>query len=192
MVGGQERGAYEVDDLAELVEPPLLAACQELFDKGILTYTSSANRAHYLENGNIHPAVIGINYDALSPENKKVVEELKLAIHEANLRNNYRTVGLEVPLTSESTIGSVQDSSLELTHRFLPQEFPVPVAHTLEWYARNIVGYTEITPEVLEQCEGYVRNDPELVYNEKEKIFARAAEVKRWEDSVRRNSKKQE
>lgn len=188
----QEGEVFEAKDLARYVEPALLPACQELFDRGIITFTSSANRKHFLENGTIIPAEIVIDYDALSPENRKVVEDLKLEIIEANERNRHRSVGLKIPLSPESTIQSTQEAALEITHRFLPQAFPVPEAHTVEWYARNYVGYTEVTPEILQRCEESIRSDDQFIYNEKEKIFAYAAEVKRWEESVKRNERKEE
>jgi len=60
------------DDLARLVEAPLLEACQIFFDKGVETSMSSANRKD-VEIGYVH---LIIRFDSLSSRNKKIASDL--------------------------------------------------------------------------------------------------------------------
>jgi hypothetical protein len=58
-------------DIEKIVEGPCLEACLDLYDKNIRTIDSGANKNDIGRNG-----FIGINYDSLDDENKKVVAKL--------------------------------------------------------------------------------------------------------------------
>jgi hypothetical protein len=57
-------------DLAKIVEEPCLAVCENLYDKNILTYWSSANK--YAPNR----AYVLIRYESLDDINKKIANDL--------------------------------------------------------------------------------------------------------------------
>ena len=60
------------EDLKEVVEPPLLTACEILYDKNIETKSSSANKDN-VEQGF---AYIYIDYDTLSPANQEIGKQI--------------------------------------------------------------------------------------------------------------------
>ena len=57
-------------DLAKIVEEPCLAVCEDLYDKNILTYWSSANK-HAPDR-----AYVLIRYESLDDNNKKIADNL--------------------------------------------------------------------------------------------------------------------
>ncbi len=68
-------------DLAKIVEEPCLAVCEELYDKNILTYWSSANKEAPNE------AYVMICYESLDDNNKAIADRL---IAEGKLRKDNR------------------------------------------------------------------------------------------------------
>lgn len=61
------------EDLARVVESPLLPAAQALYDLNIETTSSSANYQDV--EGRERAARLIINFDSLSPENQQIAEE---------------------------------------------------------------------------------------------------------------------
>ena len=57
-------------DLAKIVEEPCLAVCEDLYDKNILTYWSSANK------NSPDRAYVLIRYESLDDNNKKIADDL--------------------------------------------------------------------------------------------------------------------
>ena len=123
-------GAFSVGAIARdrsalklFIEEPCLAACEYLYDCNIRTIDSSANR----KNVNGH-ASIGIDYDSLSDENKKVyhslVQEGILANEELEY-NEYHTrateFSIEIPVYENSTVEEVSDKFLKIAKRFQKQ-----------------------------------------------------------------------
>ena len=64
------------ETLKLIVDPPCLEACEYLFDCNILTTSSSANNSNYSEIEHGYKGWVGINYDSLSDENKKIYQML--------------------------------------------------------------------------------------------------------------------
>jgi hypothetical protein len=58
------------EDLAKIVEEPCLAICEDLYDKNILTYWSSANK-----DAPNHAFVL-IRYESLDERNKAIADKL--------------------------------------------------------------------------------------------------------------------
>ena len=116
---------YSIDDLKELVEYPLLPACEELYDKGIVTLASSANGKDigYQIWRNPRQSIPGegayivIDYEGLSKTNK----EIGMGLGEIFFTDNRCCLKITFPLTEESTVLEVQTMSLDVVHLFVPQ-----------------------------------------------------------------------
>ncbi|MEI6237241.1 MAG: hypothetical protein WCP03_01400 [Candidatus Saccharibacteria bacterium] len=64
------------EDLKNYVELPLLGICEELYDKGIVTVASSANKQD-IDSGYCS---LLINFESLSKENKDIVQSIATCI----------------------------------------------------------------------------------------------------------------
>src|SRR3989344_7459093 len=84
------------DQLRELVEFPLLRACEELYDKNIRTLSTSANEQD-IKYQNAH---IIIDFGSLSEENKEIGKQLG-EIHRAD---NLDQLVIKIPVEETSTI----------------------------------------------------------------------------------------
>ncbi|MEN9647864.1 MAG: hypothetical protein RLY57_668 [Candidatus Parcubacteria bacterium] len=116
-----QEGSVDVgsrESLAQVVEAPLLGACQMLYDKGIETLMSSAN-SNDIRGGN---AYIDINYTRLSDENKKIAEELggrMFKMHGPEPR--IVCVKITFPVDTTTTVGDIRKVSIETCSRFVQQ-----------------------------------------------------------------------
>lgn len=111
------------EDLAGLIEGPLLSACQELYDKNIRTTSTTANK------NNVETGFVGldIEFDTLSDRNKEIGQTLG----EVNFFDGMNILHIEIPITAESTFGEIEAASLEIAHKFEKQQYSV-VTYTLE------------------------------------------------------------
>jgi len=103
------------EDLAMLVEAPLLDACQELYDLNIQTSMSGANAGDVLQ-GHVH---LMIDFDSLSEENKAVAREFGGPRMVAGVSN---CVTLTFPVGPETTVGDVRRMAHEAVLKFHKQE----------------------------------------------------------------------
>lgn len=104
------------ENLKKVVESPLLKSCDLLFDKGIQTIFSSANKKD-IEIGKGH---IAIDFESLSEDNKKIALEIgKLGtIHGSTPRQG---IYLEIPINDQSTLGEINEYTLNLVSQFEDQ-----------------------------------------------------------------------
>ena len=111
--GGIE--AISKEDLRQIVEPPLVAACEVLFDKGIKTVFSSANKKDVGGTGHI-----AIDFDSLSTANQGVAMRIGVEgiIHGAVPKKG---IYLEFPITQYSTVGEIREATLALANKFESQ-----------------------------------------------------------------------
>ncbi|MCI9177126.1 MAG: hypothetical protein HFJ28_00695 [Clostridia bacterium] len=112
------------EDLRKIIEEPCLLACLALYDKNIQTVNSSANKR---EIGG--QAYIGINYDSLDENNKKILDKLILdgVIEPLNLSDNPnkrggRDVMIKVPIFENDTVGKVSDRFMQIVSNFQQQD----------------------------------------------------------------------
>ena len=111
---GRNDGVTYRDGLANVVEEPIRAAALELFDKNIVTYTSSANVIDVGRN-----AKIGIIYSKLSPENKVVAEQLVNEGHAEIIEEHGKKLGLYVPIRDKNVpVSEIKEKMLKLANRF--------------------------------------------------------------------------
>lgn len=104
------------EDLSMLVEPPLLEACEELYDMNINTVMSSANSKD-VETGT---AYIDIEFDSLSDENKEIASGLGelFMMHGVPVK----CIKLEFPVGQNTTVGDVRRIAHETVSKFKPQK----------------------------------------------------------------------
>ncbi len=147
------------DDLVQVVEGPLLLACQHMYDKNIQTYMSSASKESLI----VGYAEFSVIYEALSEENKIVAERL---IHEEIAQLfpgndvSLSRLNMKIPVTEDSTWGEIEDRSEEIVNEFSQQRL-IPEGYTLDFLmdylaapvAEDIPG-GEVTPEYFER-HGY-------------------------------------
>lgn len=105
----------ERSELAQYVEGPLLSACEILFDKKIITVSTSANSDN-IGSG----AYIIIDFDALSQANKEIGLSMggEMYFSEADGGNQLKII---LPLTERSTFADVQKAAEAFAHAFLQQ-----------------------------------------------------------------------
>ncbi len=108
---------FTKESLKELVEAPLLEACEELYDKNIETTSSSANG----EN-NVDSACIVINFDTLSEENKKVALQFGKPHLNEHAATPYNSLTIEFPVSLTSTVGDIRKVAHQAVSQFHKQE----------------------------------------------------------------------
>jgi hypothetical protein len=131
------------EQLVALVERPLLSACEELYDKNIITLATSANTQDVEINDWEHPgqkkpgdgAYIIIDFDTLSAKNQEIGKNLG-EVYFADDGNQLKIV---IPLTRESTFEDVQIKAQEIAHKFVKQQYRV-ITYTME-QMRQTYGY---------------------------------------------------
>jgi len=127
------------DMLDKLVEYPLLKPCRNLWEKGIRTLTSSANKKD-LEVGYTH---LFIEWDSLSDENKGIAKSLatqigrgetsfltkedvleRVVLVEPDKRNGYDGRGfieIAIPIDENTTAQNIENQVTEITDKFKKQ-----------------------------------------------------------------------
>ena len=103
------------EGLRSLVEAPLLDACQLLYDKGVKTVFSSANRKDV--GGSAH---IAIDFDTLSANNKAIAARLGTEgmIHGFKPRKG---IYINFPITPQTTLGEIREASIAIAEQFEQQ-----------------------------------------------------------------------
>lgn len=117
-----EEGGIEAvtrENLSELVEAPLLEACEELYDKNIRTVMSSANEKNVA--GGEGEAYIAIDFDSLSEENKQIA----LKFGETYIMHGSKSapcVNLVFPVHSNTTVGDIRRMAHKVVAQFHKQK----------------------------------------------------------------------
>jgi hypothetical protein len=149
------------EDLKEVVEGPLLSACEELYDKNIETYMTSANRKNV--SASLKPeqrnADIQIYFDSLSEDNKKVGQTLGQV---SQIRPDARPIlTVLIPVTLDSTYGEIQSRAEAIVHKFNKQKL-----RTLALTLKEMRQYFRFDPEDeshgVDSFSGQYYWDPEL------------------------------
>jgi len=118
-----------IEDLNEIIEAPLLKACQLLYQRHIPTYESSANREHirYKYPTAAHISIVG---DGLSEENLAIVDGMiaegnrygyVVALHDpASYEPLYRVmITFDVPMEEKITLEGIERKSVHFAERFV-------------------------------------------------------------------------
>lgn len=104
------------EDLVNIVEAPLLEACQILYDKNIKTVMSSANK----EDMKSGIAWIAIDVGSLSEENKEVAKELgKIYMMHGSVPRP--AINLEISISQNTTVDDIRKIALKMVEKFKQQ-----------------------------------------------------------------------
>ena len=111
--------------IALLADEACVEACKHLYELGIQTVNSSANLASTTMDE--AEAYIGINYNSLSEDNKKIADDLEQRgkippiIRNPEQRGCF-TVILKTAFTADMTVGEISDKLLEYAKLFQAQD----------------------------------------------------------------------
>lgn len=126
------------EDLKEVVETPLLKACQILYTKHIETYESSANKGHITYK---HPsaALLTLNGDQLTPENLEIARkmadgetfgyEVELTDPQAYEPRYKMMVVFRVPMRDGIGVEEIEEKSVDFANRFIPNVIKIDVSN---------------------------------------------------------------
>src|SRR4030042_3467495 len=130
------------EDIRDIVETPLVTACEELYDKNVHTRSTSANK----ESVQTGFAYIMIDYDTLSPENQELGRQLGEVVERADSRE------LDVKIiikNGKAWVSEIQKQAEEIAHRFKKQPMTWAPRYTLP-QLKEIYGFgadEEVAPE---------------------------------------------
>lgn len=120
--------------LKEIVELPLLAACEDLYDKNIRTLASSANKKD-IAAGQAH---ILIDFDSLSEENKQIARKFAAPKQDDGHWGGGKTIFITIPLSASSTVDEISRHAVSIARAFqwqpatwIPKRKPESFAATL-------------------------------------------------------------
>lgn len=155
---------YKKEQIRDVVEEPLVKACEIFWDKNIKTCETSANNKD-IENGF---AWMRIDFDSLSDENKKIA----LKYEKPHNDNGKLVLEIDIPITKIDTVVNISDKAVEIADNFQKQK------------ASWIYGTT--LNEQLDFFEKrYGKNYPEEIEKEKKRLTQPGA----WEEECKRLGK---
>ncbi len=164
------------EDLAKLVEGPLLSTCEILYDKNIETFMSSANKQN-IAQGYVDFQIL---VDSLSKRNKMIADDLvKEGLAKLRAANavDSSLLSCYIPVTADSVWGEIEDAGERIANRFVQQTLVAEVytpQYLMEYLAAALEDVKgDITPEDIEK-HGYAY-DPESGYFFKSKEDLRRA-----------------
>ncbi|MBS9775199.1 hypothetical protein KGV52_00635 [Candidatus Gracilibacteria bacterium] len=111
-IQGGETNIFKKEDLKQVVEAPLLPACEVLFDKGIRTTLSGAN-----QNGTT-PHIM-IDYATLSEKNKKIAQQLGKLSNSGSVPNSCT---IEITPQKGETLTQFTNRAKNIMEQFEQQE----------------------------------------------------------------------
>jgi hypothetical protein len=114
------------EQLRELVEPPLLPACEALYDKNIQTLETTANSEVIKYGGK---AGIVIKFDTLSEENKNIAKRLCQVEPSAD---GYTVATIEVPVDENTSVAEIEEKTLHIANEFRKQPLTWTPKFTIE------------------------------------------------------------
>ncbi len=159
------------EELKSLVEEPLLPAAEELYDNNVLTLSSSANIKD-IETGS---AYLNIDYESLSDENKQIAKQ-KCKILEADGR---RIARVEVPITAETNVRTIQEKFLDFAHAFKKQKMTWAITYTREQLVQCGMdqSWNDLPPEEIANRTGYFYNPKDKLYYPSREQYIKAKEL---------------
>lgn len=178
----QETGTFITrrQDIKKYVEAPLVEACEMLWDKNVRTIWSSCNPKDFTQGY----GVIGIDYESLSEENKKIGEE----VGEVDENTLGKTLWLKIPLNTNTTSEEAKAKSIELASKFKKQKAIWIPSYTQDELIKSYLLIRNITDEVRQQnpIESFVTEDnyldksinPSRLYDSKELYEKTLEEIK--------------
>lgn len=102
------------EQIKDLVEKPLVKACEIFWDKNIKTYESSANNQD-IKEGHCY---IAIDFDSLSENNKNISKQYG----EPHLDININILRIKIPVIESATVDDISNGSVEIANKFQKQK----------------------------------------------------------------------
>lgn len=163
------------EQINEIVEEPLLLACQILYDKNIKTVDSTANAKNLREG--IGCAGIAIEYDSFSEENRKIAEALGLI---PQAYDDFQVIEITVPMSTESSVEKISSAAQEIARKFVVQAPNWLPRYKID-ELKNGYGIAETEEVPLQDFidEGYFYDSQTETFYESEDHFNK---VKKWEE----------
>jgi hypothetical protein len=132
------------EQIKEIVEGPLVSACEVFWDKNIKTYESSAN-SQDIQKGHCY---IRIDFDSLSEENKKIAQQYSEPYNDVGVQ----VLELVIPVTGSETVNEVSDKAVELANTFHKQKATWIEGTTLQqhidWLSERYGKYPQTAEEI--------------------------------------------
>ncbi len=114
----------EKSQIKDIVDKPLLLACEEMWDKNIKTISSSANKKD-IEKGE---ASIVIDFESLSEENKQIARQYGNPVD----YDNIKAIEIIIPISEETTVEELSQKAFEIAHSFKKQSFTWAPTYTID------------------------------------------------------------
>ena len=156
------------EQIGQYIESPLVKACEVLWDKGVRTLSTSANKKDISEGA----GYIIIDFDNLSPQNQEVATSLSEPIE----YDGMQAVKIPIPLDETSILSDIETYALEVADKFVVQQANWVPRYTIE----NLKAAYGIPPDNLEfdSPEAWTGDPAEggYFYDPKEEVFYRSEE----------------
>jgi len=148
------------EDLAQIIELPLLSACEELYDKNIETWQTSANK-NDLVNGEVYIIIV---FDSLSPQNQEIAKTL----NKPYMHDGRQLVKITIPVSERTTVLEIKEAAQGIANKFEQQEAVWIPRYTPE-DMRSMLGNHEGGSSIdeLKRLSGFF-------YDDKENLFYRS------------------
>lgn len=179
IAASRDRAVLNREQLKSLVEPPLLSACEELFDKNIRTLETTANRTNIETGGN---AAIVIDHDSLSETNRliaaQLVEEGLATLDVDNYDGYTHALTVLIPLSPQITVQEIEDKANAIAHRFIKQAMTWASRYNFEQAAA--IAKAENQAEIIEAMKyfGFYYDE------ENQEFFASEEHYRKFHESV--------
>jgi len=152
------------EQIKEIVEGPLVGACEVFWDKNIKTYESSANKQD-TQRGFCY---IRIDFDSLSEENKEIAKQYGEPYNDVGVQ----VLELGIPVVGSESVKDISNKAMEIANTFHKQKASWVTGTTL----KGQLDYYE---------ERMGKKYPEEVAKEKERLSQSGA----WEEECKRLGK---
>ena len=119
------------EQLKEFIEPPLLSACETLYDKNIRTLSTLANKQD-IERQTGH---IIVDFDSLSDKNKELGKQFGEIVFDDGINQ----LVIKIPITENSTFEEIKNYAESLVGKFEKQSMTWVPFYTIE-QLRKIYG----------------------------------------------------
>ena len=170
------------EQIPQLVEQPLVSACENLYDKNIRTLSSSANSQDLLTKNTPECfANIVVDFDTLSEENKKIIAQLTeegkaTALEDYDERVCYQ---LKFPISKATTIEELTFASTQSADKFQKQPMTWAPTYSLleiaEIYQNSEL--LSMAPQDIANETGYFYDSESKLFYESEEHFAKAKDL---------------
>ena len=155
------------EDLKNLVELPLLNACEILWDNNIRTIASSANKKDLLD-GN---ARIVIDFNSLSKENKKIAMNIGDPYDYADTR----ALNIDIPVHEGTQVENIENAARIIVSGFKSQPMIWAEKYSLDDIREQLL-LKEMTIEEAKQATGLYYDDESGYFYRSEEQFKKSSD----------------